>query len=242
MGLLGAGTAPALTERERVQRRSQGARMADEEQQPIDGTPDETSGESPDQAPEASDPGGESAEAPPPASDAGDAVSDADVEQSATDAASAAADEAMAAMLAATQEAISQANGEGDAAPDAAPDAAAAPPPPPPPEGAAPVDLPAFDVSSGQHRSEPIDLLNDVHLNVRIELGRTRMFVEDVLKLGDGCVVELDKLAGDPVDVFVNDRCVAKGEVLVLNDQFCVRISEIVDPEAFEELEDSSAA
>lgn len=77
-------------------------------------------------------------------------------------------------------------------------------------------------------RSE-IDLLSDVHMNVRIELGRTRMFVEDVLRLGDGAVVELDKLAGDPVDVFVNDRKVARGEVLVLNDNFCVRISEILD-------------
>jgi flagellar motor switch protein FliN/FliY len=55
------------------------------------------------------------------------------------------------------------------------------------------------------------------------------MFVEDVLRLGDGAVVELDKLAGDPVDVFVNDRKVARGEVLVLNDNFCVRISEILD-------------
>ena len=54
------------------------------------------------------------------------------------------------------------------------------------------------------------------------------MFVEDVLKLNDGAVVELDKLAGDPVDVFVNDRHVARGEVLVLNDNFCVRINEIL--------------
>jgi flagellar motor switch protein FliN/FliY len=51
-----------------------------------------------------------------------------------------------------------------------------------------------------------IDLLRDVELNVKIELGRSRMLVEDVLKLGEGSVVELDKLAGDPVDVFVNDR------------------------------------
>jgi flagellar motor switch protein FliN len=73
-----------------------------------------------------------------------------------------------------------------------------------------------------------IDLLRDVDLNVKIELGRTRMLVEDVLKLGEGSVVELDKLAGDPVDVFVNERLVARGEVLVLNDNFCVRINEIV--------------
>ena len=54
------------------------------------------------------------------------------------------------------------------------------------------------------------------------------MLVDEVLRLGKGSVVELDKLAGDPVDVFVNNRLVARGEVLVLNDNFCVRISEIV--------------
>ena len=75
-----------------------------------------------------------------------------------------------------------------------------------------------------------IDLLRDVHLNVRLELGRSRMFIEDVLKLREGSVVTLDKLAGDPVDIFVNDRLVARGEVLVLNDNFCVRVAEIVGP------------
>ena len=75
-----------------------------------------------------------------------------------------------------------------------------------------------------------IDLLSDVNLNVKIELGRTRMLVEDVLRLSEGAVVELDKLAGDPVDVYVNDRHVARGEVLVLNDNFCVRINEILSP------------
>jgi len=73
-----------------------------------------------------------------------------------------------------------------------------------------------------------IDLLSDVDLQVSIELGRTQMLLEDVLRLGEGSVVELDKLAGDPVDVYVNDRLVARGEVLVLNDNFCIRISEIV--------------
>ncbi len=75
------------------------------------------------------------------------------------------------------------------------------------------------------------DLLRDVELNVKIELGRSRMRVQDVLKLGEGSVVELDKLAGDPVDVLVNDRLVARGEVLVLDDKFCVRVSEIVASE-----------
>lgn len=73
-----------------------------------------------------------------------------------------------------------------------------------------------------------IDMLGDVELNVTVELGRTEMLVEDVLKLGSGSVVELDKLAGDPVDVFVNGRLIARGEVLVLNDNFCIRVSEIV--------------
>ena len=72
-------------------------------------------------------------------------------------------------------------------------------------------------------------MLADVQLDVRIELGRTRMLVEDVLRLNSGAVVELDKLAGDPLDVYVNDRLVARGEVLVLNDNFCIRINEIID-------------
>ena len=73
-----------------------------------------------------------------------------------------------------------------------------------------------------------VSMLHDVNLRVEIELGRTRMLVEDVLQLGEGSVVELDKLAGDPVDVFVNDRLIARGEVLILNDSFCVRVSEVL--------------
>lgn len=73
-----------------------------------------------------------------------------------------------------------------------------------------------------------IDMLGDVDLDVTIELGRTEMLVEDVLRLASGSVVELNKLAGDPVDVYVNSRLVARGEVLVLNDNFCIRVSEIL--------------
>jgi flagellar motor switch protein FliN/FliY len=95
-------------------------------------------------------------------------------------------------------------------------------------------ESPVFQGNDSASSKEGIDILSDVHMDVRIELGRTKMFVEDVLKLNDGAVVELDKLAGDPVDVFVNNRKVARGEVLVLNDLFCVRISEIVDISATE--------
>ncbi|MHB8968998.1 MAG: flagellar motor switch protein FliN [Pirellulaceae bacterium] len=73
-----------------------------------------------------------------------------------------------------------------------------------------------------------LELLRDVELDLRIELGRTHMYLEDVLQLRRGSVVPLDKLAGDPVDVFVNGRLVARGEVLVLNDNFCVRIAELI--------------
>jgi len=107
--------------------------------------------------------------------------------------------------------------------------AAAAAAAPPPPETSA-VALQDFTGEAGEEGDDGsgIGLIQDVDLRVKIELGRTKMLVEDVLALAEGSVVELDKLAGDPVDVFVNDRLIARGEVLVLNDNFCVRISEIV--------------
>lgn len=92
-------------------------------------------------------------------------------------------------------------------------------------ESAGELELPSFEDADPQAR---IDLLGDVNLDVTIELGRIEMLVEDVLRLSAGSVVELDKLAGDPVDVYVNNRLIARGEVLVLNDNFCIRISEIV--------------
>ncbi|HWL95145.1 MAG TPA: flagellar motor switch protein FliN [Phycisphaerae bacterium] len=97
------------------------------------------------------------------------------------------------------------------------------------PSGALRLDLPDFGGGAmSDEEARGISLLGDVHLDVKIELGRADMYIDDVLKLGEGSVVELDKLAGDPVDVLVNDRLVARGEVLVLNDNFCVRISEIL--------------
>lgn len=94
--------------------------------------------------------------------------------------------------------------------------------------------LPDFQRVVADADAGSIDLLRDVNLNVKIELGRSRMSVENVLKLVDGSVVELDKLAGDPVDVFINDRLVARGEVLVLNDNFCVRVNEILQNTAID--------
>lgn len=75
-----------------------------------------------------------------------------------------------------------------------------------------------------------LDLLLGVTLRVAVELGRTKMSIESILKLGPGAVVELDKLAGEPVDVLVNDRLIARGEVVVIDDRFGVRITDVLPP------------
>lgn len=107
-------------------------------------------------------------------------------------------------------------------------------PPGIPPElgSPAPFQFEAFDQGSSNSQPDSVlGTLQDVELDVRIELGRTELLIEEVLKLKEGSVVPLDKLAGDPVDILVNGRLVARGEVLVLNDNFCVRIAEILTPE-----------
>lgn len=80
-------------------------------------------------------------------------------------------------------------------------------------------------------RRRELESLQDVELDLRIELGRTELLIEDVVSLKAGSVVPLDKLAGDPVDIVVNGRLVARGEVLVLNDNFCIRVAEILSPD-----------
>ena len=90
------------------------------------------------------------------------------------------------------------------------------------------VDLPDFSGMLTEAAESSIELLRDVELNVKIELGRSEMTIDEILKLGNGSVVELDKLAGDPVDILVNEQLIARGEVLVLNENFCVRINEII--------------
>jgi flagellar motor switch protein FliN len=82
--------------------------------------------------------------------------------------------------------------------------------------------------STPANETASLDLLRDVQLDLKIELGRTHMHLEDVLRLKQGAVVTLDKLAGDPVDVYANGRLIARGEVLVLNDNFCVRVAELI--------------
>ena len=96
------------------------------------------------------------------------------------------------------------------------------------PGGVTAFRLEEFSGSPASTEAATLDLIRDVELDMKIELGRTHMYIEDVLRLRRGSVVALDKLAGDPVDVFVNGRLIARGEVLVLNDNFCVRVTELI--------------
>jgi flagellar motor switch protein FliN len=96
------------------------------------------------------------------------------------------------------------------------------------PQGVASFRLHELGGAPASTETATLDLVRDVELNLKIELGRTHMYLEDVLKLRKGSVVPLDKLAGDPVDLYVNGRLVARGEVLVLNDNFCVRVAELI--------------
>ncbi|NLS45388.1 MAG: flagellar motor switch protein FliN [Firmicutes bacterium] len=82
---------------------------------------------------------------------------------------------------------------------------------------------------SGGHGN--IDLLLDVPLPVSVELGRATMTIRDILDLGAGSVVEVDRIAGEPVDILVNGKLVARGEVVVIDENFGVRILDIVSPE-----------
>ncbi len=75
-----------------------------------------------------------------------------------------------------------------------------------------------------------LDLILDIPLEVSVELGRNKMLINDLLQLGQGSVIELNKLAGEPLEVLVNGRLVARGEVVVLHDKFGVRLTDIISP------------
>jgi flagellar motor switch protein FliN/FliY len=100
------------------------------------------------------------------------------------------------------------------------------------PPGVKPFELRSLSGRPASSDAATLDLLRDVQLDLKIELGRTHMQLEEVLHLKTGAVVTLDKLAGDPVDIFVNGRLIARGEVLVMNDNFCVRVAELVAGES----------
>jgi len=75
-----------------------------------------------------------------------------------------------------------------------------------------------------------LDFLLDIPLEISVELGRTKLLINDLLNLGQGSVVELNKLAGEPLEILVNQRVVARGEAVVVNEKFGVRITDIINP------------
>lgn len=93
-----------------------------------------------------------------------------------------------------------------------------------------PASTPAAEPAAPPRPEAGLDFLGDIDVQVRVELGNAKLNVKDVLKLGSGSVVALDSLVGDPVNVYVNDRLVARGEVLVVSDNFAIRITEVVPP------------
>jgi flagellar motor switch protein FliN len=92
-----------------------------------------------------------------------------------------------------------------------------------------PVQFSNFDENPPQH-SEPsnLDMLLDIPLQVTVELGRTKRIVKEILEISPGSIIELDKLAGEPVDILVNNKLIAVGEVVVIDDNFGVRITDIL--------------
>jgi len=99
------------------------------------------------------------------------------------------------------------------------------------PNAAAAAAHPNFDELSptnGEGSEVPLSMLLDLTLPVSIELGRTTMTVQEVLRLGRGSVVQLDRLAGEPIDIYVGDRRFAEGEVVVLGEHFGIRITRII--------------
>lgn len=95
-----------------------------------------------------------------------------------------------------------------------------------------PVNYPSFQAPSGMGSQMPanVDLLMDVQMVLTVELGRTKKYVKDIFQLGEGSIIELDKLAGEPVDLLANGKLIAKGEVVVIDENFGVRVTDIVGP------------
>ncbi|MDH5656625.1 MAG: flagellar motor switch protein FliN, partial [Spirochaetia bacterium] len=92
------------------------------------------------------------------------------------------------------------------------------------------VQFPQMNVSNLGAQSPNMNLLMDVQMNLTVELGRTKMYIKEILSLGEGSIIELDKLAGEPVDLLVNGKLIAKGEVVVIDENFGVRVTDIVSP------------
>ena len=84
--------------------------------------------------------------------------------------------------------------------------------------------------SKGAHSEKGIELLLDIPLQVSVEVGRARILVRDLLQMQEGTLIELEKLAGEPLDLYVNSRLIARGEAVVVNEKFGLRLTDVVSP------------
>lgn len=96
--------------------------------------------------------------------------------------------------------------------------------------GVQPVYFQPLDETSVHTEQNNIDLILDIPLQISVELGKTKKMIQEILDLSSGSIIELDKMAGEPVDILVNGKAIAKGEVVVIDDNFGVRITDIVNP------------
>ena len=91
-------------------------------------------------------------------------------------------------------------------------------------------EVKAGDDALNKLKIQNLDFILDIPLKVTVELGRTTVIIKDLLQLGQGSVLELDKLAGEPLEILVNGKLVAKGEVVVVNEKFGIRLTDIISP------------
>ncbi|MEA2060968.1 MAG: flagellar motor switch protein FliN [Thermodesulfobacteriota bacterium] len=86
------------------------------------------------------------------------------------------------------------------------------------------------EVESAVDQAQDLDFILDIPLELSVELGKTRMLINDLLQLGQGSILELNKFAGEPLEVYINHKLIARGEVVVVNEKFGVRLTDIITP------------
>jgi flagellar motor switch protein FliN/FliY len=88
----------------------------------------------------------------------------------------------------------------------------------------------ALQAEQEEFNERELDFILDIPLELSVELGKSKMLVNDLLQLGQGSIVELNKLAGEPVEIYINHKLIARGEVVVVNEKFGVRLTDIISP------------
>lgn len=98
------------------------------------------------------------------------------------------------------------------------------------PENVKPVNFSPLKAAGTPFGTNNLDFILEVPLQISVHIGSTKMLIKDLLQLGQGSIIELSKIAGEPMDVLVNDRLIARGEVVVVNDKFGIRLTDIMSP------------